>query len=64
MILKFNDLIKESRYVSDEKFDWIVNNLGDWLFDEFFNSPSKILKLNFYEKFKSYLFAAKKNKHF
>lgn len=51
----FEDFISEARYLSDEKFECIVNNMGEWLFELFYQKPSLIRNLPFYEQFKTFV---------
>jgi hypothetical protein len=43
--LFYEDLLSEARLMSDEKFDWIVKNLGEWLFEELYSKPQLINSL-------------------
>lgn len=51
----YEDFIYEARLISDEKFEWIVKNLGDWLFTELYSKPQLINSLPFIEQFKTFV---------
>lgn len=51
----YNDLLLEARYYSDEKFNWVAQNIGGWILDSTIDSPWKIKALPLYNEFKDYL---------
>lgn len=51
----YSDFLFEARYLSDEKFECVVNNMGDWLFEIFYRRPNLVKSLPFYNEFKSFL---------
>lgn len=51
----YEDLITEARMLSDEKFNWVSEKMGDWLFGELFGNPQKVQSLPFIEQFKDFL---------
>ena len=51
----YDDLIIEGRMLSAEKFTWISEKIGDWLFGELFGNPQKVQSLPFFEQFKNFL---------
>jgi hypothetical protein len=53
--LFYEDILSEARMMSDEKFDWIVNNLGDWLFEELYSRPQFVNSLPNIEQFKTFV---------
>lgn len=53
--LFYDDLLSEARMMSDEKFDWIVNNIGDWLFEELYSKPQLINSLPNMDQFKTFV---------
>lgn len=53
--LFYEDLLSEARLMSDEKFDWIVNNLGEWLFEELYSQPQLINSLPNMDQFKTFV---------
>ncbi len=53
--LFYEDLLSEARLMSDEKFDWIVKNLGEWLFEELYSKPQLINSLPNMEQFRTFV---------
>lgn len=51
----YEDFIYEARLISDEKFDWIIQNLGDWLFEELYSRPQLVNSLPYLEEFKTFI---------
>jgi hypothetical protein len=53
---QLNDLLlREARFVSDEKYDFIIKNLGNLLFNELVNNPVKVNAIPEINRFKSFL---------
>lgn len=57
--MKFNlfyeDLLSEARMMSDDKFDWIVSKMGDWLFDELYSKPQLVKSLPNIDQFRTFV---------
>lgn len=51
----YDDLLTEARYFSEEKFDWVANNIGTWILDSTIERPSSITSLPFFKQFKEWL---------
>lgn len=51
----YEDLIAEARTMADDKFSWIAENIGNWLFDELFSKPNLISSLPNMDQFKTYV---------
>lgn len=51
----YEDLINEARYYSDEKFNWVASNIGDWIFDSVVQTPALIKSLPLKSKFEEYV---------
>lgn len=51
----FKDFVNEARYFSDEKFDWVAKNMGEWILNSTIDNPIKITALPFLNEFKSWL---------
>lgn len=51
----YEDLIVEARFFTDEKYEFIINNIGDMLFAALLDSPSKVSEIPEIERFKNYL---------
>lgn len=51
----FDDLLNEGKYFSDEKFDWVAKNIGEWIMDSTIEKPTNIRNLPMITQFKEYL---------
>lgn len=51
----FQDFISEARYYSDEKFNWVAGNMGEWILNSTIDNPIKISALPYLSEFKSWL---------
>jgi hypothetical protein len=51
----YNDLLVEGRYFSEEKYNFIIDNLGDMLFNKLSIEPKLVQSLPEIFRFKSYL---------
>lgn len=51
----FQDYITEARYYSDEKFNWVAQNIGTWILDSTIETPSAIKNLPLLPQFKEWL---------
>ena len=51
----FEDILTEGKYTADDKFEWIVSHLEEWLLNEFINSPWKVRSLPLFQEFKQWL---------
>jgi len=51
----YDDILLEARYYSDEKFNWVAQNIGGWILDSTIDSPWKIKSLPLYSEFKDFL---------
>lgn len=51
----YEDILTEARSMSDEKFEWITKNLGEWLFNDLVEKPVLVNSIPGIERFKNYL---------
>lgn len=51
----FEDLLVEGRTMANEKFEWVTNNLGNWLFNELYLKPDLIKSLPNIDQFRTYV---------
>ena len=59
MIIKFNDWnVLGARTYSDEKFDWITQNIGSWIVDQSAEDPKFKMKVQVLPEFRNYQMSA------
>jgi hypothetical protein len=51
----YEDLLIEGRFFSEEKYNFIINNLGDLLFEQLIDSPERVQEIPEYQRFMNYL---------
>ena len=51
----YNELLTEARTMATDKFYWVAENMGDWLFDELHRNPNVIQALPNMDQFKTYV---------
>jgi len=51
----YEDFLTEARTMASNKFTWVAENMGDWLYDELYKSPEIIKGLPNIDQFSTYV---------
>ena len=51
----YQDILTEARTMATDKFAWVAENMGDWLYDELYKRPDIIKSLPNIDQFSTYV---------